>query len=89
MPERGQTSGFTVSEYLCLLNHTGSLSITTFSFHLRSVPYLSHCSLFDQALRNELCVLKIQVFIYLSFVCSVLVLQGICTPCVRSCHLCI
>lgn len=50
----------------CLLNHTESLSITIFSYQLCSVPYLSHCSLFDQALRNELCVLKIQVFIYLS-----------------------
>lgn len=41
-----------------------------------SVPYLCHC-LFDQALRNELCVLKIQAFpsfIWISFVCSMLVL---------------
>lgn len=69
MPEKGQTSAFTVSEYLYHLNHTESLNITIFSFHLCSVPYLSHCSLFDQALRNELCVLKIQVFIYSSQFC--------------------
>lgn len=69
MPERGQTSGFTVSEYLYLLNHTESLSITISSFQLCSVPYLSHCSLFDEALRNELCVLKRQVFVYLSQFC--------------------
>lgn len=69
IPKRGQTSGFTVSEYLYILSHAESLSITIFSFQLCSVPYLSHCSLFDQALRNELCVLKIQIFIYLSQFC--------------------
>jgi len=57
-----------------------------------SVSSLSRCGLFDQALRNELCVLKIQAFpsfIWISFVCSMLVLEGICTLCVGSCHLCI
>lgn len=42
-----------------------------------SVPYLSHCSLFDQTLRNELCVLRIQdfpSFIWITFVCLMLVL---------------
>lgn len=83
MPERGQTSGFTISEYLYILNNTESLSITIFSFQLCSVPYLSHCSLFDQALRNELCVLKIQVFIYLSQFClfSAGTLGYLCTVC--------